>query len=94
MGVIHERPSPPSPTRANCGRFQCAEVKNTTNRMWVRLVGRRHDVQFWTTDTRQVPCPYSRAYPMALFPTEKWVKDILEPYRRQVGSCYQIPDTR
>ena len=23
-------------------RFQCAEVKNTSNRMWVRLVGRRH----------------------------------------------------
>ncbi|CAN0082270.1 unnamed protein product, partial [Hapterophycus canaliculatus] len=30
----------------------CAEVLNTTRRTWLRLVGRRHDVQLWDMDTR------------------------------------------
>jgi len=33
--------------------MQSAEVKNTKFRTWIRLVGRRHDVQMWTPDTRQ-----------------------------------------
>ena len=28
--------------------FQCAEVRNTSNRLWVRMVGRRHDLQLWS----------------------------------------------
>ena len=28
-------------------RIQCAEVKNATKRVWLRLVGRRHDLLSW-----------------------------------------------
>ncbi len=28
----------------------CAEVRHTEHRMWVRLVGRRHDLQLWAPD--------------------------------------------
>lgn len=40
--------------------MQSAEVYNTTNRMWVRLVGRRHDVQHWVSDKRLIKNPNKR----------------------------------
>ena len=34
----------------------CAEVRRSTHRRWLRLVGQRHDVQLWDPDTR-LPVP-------------------------------------
>ena len=42
-------------------RVQCAEVKHTTQRAWWRLVGRRHDVQWWLPDVgRSASLPVPR----------------------------------
>lgn len=40
-----------------------SQVKNTTERSWWRLVGRRHDVQWWTADTPRHPPPLPK-HPM------------------------------
>jgi hypothetical protein len=32
--------------------IQCADVKITTNRKWVRLVGLGYDIQWWAADSR------------------------------------------
>ncbi len=62
--------------------IQSAEVKNTTARLWLRLVGRRHDVQVWNKDTRQLVSPFMR--PLAtLIGGEGWVQEciaLLGPY--------------
>jgi hypothetical protein len=41
---------------------QCAEVKSTSNRVWLRLVGKRHDVQVWQPDKRPIANPFTRKY--------------------------------
>jgi hypothetical protein len=47
----------------NSGQVQCAPVKITTKRSWVRLVGTRHDVQFWHPDDRTPRLfPFVRQY--------------------------------
>ena len=61
-------------------QMQCAPVKITTNRQWVRLVGTRHDVQYWKPDDR-IPrlFPFVRAYaPDMLSPTERWISRIIQ----------------
>ena len=40
----------------------CAEVKRTEHRLWMRLVGLRHDVQLWDQDRRSPPNPFMRRY--------------------------------
>jgi hypothetical protein len=65
--------------------MQCAVVKHTTNRDWVRLVGRRHDIQFWSLDTRHAlldSSRFTRQYPDCISGSERWVGNILEPVRR------------
>ena len=63
-------------------RMQCAEVCNSSHRMWVRLVGRRHDIQWWDADTRKPPnAHHSRPLDM-LLPNERWVRDVLRPTLR------------
>ena len=39
-------------------KAQCAAVQVTKRRVWVRMVGRRHDLHLWKPDDRaqQVPC--------------------------------------
>lgn len=62
--------------------IQCAEVKNTQFRTWVRLVGRRHDCLLWSADTRTptLPSVYSRKYSKGnLYSSEKWIAEALEP---------------
>lgn len=59
--------------------IQCAEIKHTTQRSWVRLVGMGFDVQYWTPD------PRTPDHGMSPFPFDpcsaQWVKDILEPWK-------------
>jgi hypothetical protein len=62
-------------------QIQCAPVKITTNRRWVRLVGTRHDIQYWQPDDR-IPrlFPFVRPYtPDKPASTEKWISEILGP---------------
>eukprot|EP01012_Entosiphon_sulcatum_P004402 TRINITY_DN11719_c0_g1_i1.p1 TRINITY_DN11719_c0_g1~~TRINITY_DN11719_c0_g1_i1.p1 ORF type:complete len:3283 (+),score=530.28 TRINITY_DN11719_c0_g1_i1:870-9851(+) len=65
--------------------MHCAEVRNTTNRSWVRLMGRRHDLQRWVPDERPpaLPVDFHRRYPRDLRPGERWVTEILEPWRQR-----------
>lgn len=56
---------------------QCAEVKNTTNRKWVRLVGMGYDLQLWNPDTRLPGHNFSKSF--ANIQT-KWVRELLDPW--------------
>ena len=67
-----------SPRRSTVG---CAEVLNTTRRTWLRLVGRRHDVQLWDVDTRVPTLAYKRPYTGRETGGEAWVTDVLERIR-------------
>jgi hypothetical protein len=61
---------------------QCAEVKKTQYRNWVRLVGLRHDCLLWERDKRvpSLPFGYVRKYTLAtLLVSEKWIGEALEP---------------
>ena len=69
---------------ASTANIASAEVKNTTNRKWLRLVGRRHDVQLWRADPTLSCCklPRERKYSRkSLSAEEAWIADILEPCR-------------
>ena len=61
--------------------IQCADVKNTTNRKWVRLVGLGYDLQLWSADTRRPSIPLKNSYDSC---TATWIKDILDPWRQLV----------
>jgi hypothetical protein len=51
--------------------IQCADVKNTTNRKWVRLVGLGYDLQLWAADTRRPTIPLKNSYESC---SATWVK--------------------
>jgi hypothetical protein len=61
--------------------IQCAEVLNTTNRKWVRLVGMGNDLQLWTPDTRVPMIDATKKYEAC---KEEWLLNILEPWRNIV----------
>jgi len=65
--------------------MQCAEVQNTQNRTHVRLVGRRHDLQWWVKDKRLTKHALQRPYDQGngLLPAENWLFQNLEAVRRQ-----------
>ena len=58
--------------------IQCANVKNTTNRQWVRLVGVGYDLQLWVPDTRRPKPSVSMPYEML---SSQWVRDIIDPWK-------------
>jgi hypothetical protein len=51
--------------------IQCADVKNTTNRKWVRLVGLGYDLQLWAPDTRRPAPPVKNSYDNC---TAQWIR--------------------
>ena len=51
--------------------IQCADVMNTTNRQWVRLVGLGYDLQLWAPDTRRPAPPIKSSYDDC---TTQWIK--------------------
>ncbi len=68
--------------------LQAADVVVTQNRHWVRLVGKRHDLQLWVPDTRLPFVHCKRKYPDNLETTEGWIRNLLEPVRsRHLGSA-------
>jgi hypothetical protein len=67
--------------------LQCAEIKITTNRKWVRVVGIGYDLQLWVPDTRRPPLPFKKAYEDS---SAQWLKDVLEPWRDRVLRDVQL----
>jgi hypothetical protein len=80
--------------------IQCVEVQNSSHRMWVRLIGLRHDIQLWDVEPRQPsrqpqPRRYTDTFDERELPKsakeaqgEAWIAAVLEPYRRQyLRSC-------
>jgi hypothetical protein len=53
--------------------IQCADVKNTTNRKWVRLVGLGYDLQLWSPDMRRPTPPVKTTYDQC---ATQWIKGI------------------
>jgi hypothetical protein len=51
--------------------IQCADVKNTTHRNWVRLVGLGYDLQLWSADKRRPTPPVKNSYGNC---TAQWIK--------------------
>lgn len=68
--------------------IQCAEVKHTTNRKWLRLVGLGHDVQLWNRDIRIPILPNGREYNAMSAP--QWLQDIIEPWKNMVLSGVEL----
>lgn len=67
--------------------MQCAAVKITTRRYWVRLVGRRHDVMLWTPDSRVPPVHFSRSL-SSCHGSECWIVDVT----KECGLSTLFPD--
>jgi hypothetical protein len=77
--------------------IRCADVKISEHRRWLRLVGRRHDVILWDQYLQPPSNPFKPGRPYCpklgetdllanavgsvLLESEKWVKQVLEPYR-------------
>lgn len=73
--------------------IQCAEVKETQNRSWMRLIGRRHDIQLWNPDQRMNhPLVNRRPFPSGLDATEAWIAKALEPYISKDGGMLKHID--
>lgn len=66
--------------------IQCAEVKYTTNRKWVRLPGMNYDLQLWVPDLRKPGHKFSTPYSSA----DAWIKDVVDPWRAQVLPSTQL----
>lgn len=71
------------------GALQCCEVQTAANRLWIRLVGLRHDIQCWVPDIRKIPCSYSRSY-TALDSSESWISEVLDPVKRMYFPKLQL----
>lgn len=63
--------------------IQGSILESTENRLWVNLVGRGHDIQYWRTpDQRTCVQDYDREYaPGDVEPSEEWLVPLLEPVR-------------
>ena len=72
------------------GGVQCAEVKNTTMRKWVRIVGQRHDVQQWQPDLRLRANPRDRNYRSGINPGERWISAALDDYVTRFLDKYEL----
>ena len=67
---------------ADGGRHQCAEVRRTTLRRWLRLLGTQHDVTIWAVDERtRPPAPRAAMLQGALSP---WVQSTLDPIKASI----------
>ena len=66
---------------ADGGRHQCAEVKRSSRRRWLRLLGTRHDVTIWGPDDRAPPVPRAAMLQGALSP---WVQATLDPIKTTI----------
>ncbi|KAK3255594.1 hypothetical protein CYMTET_35231, partial [Cymbomonas tetramitiformis] len=61
-------------------REQCARVQVTEARQWVRLVGLRHDCQYWVSDTREPASTLGSRKLGRLGAEEQWFAEAVQPY--------------
>ena len=61
--------------------IQCADVKITSKRRWVRLVGMGYDLQLWAPDTRKPLHENKVPYNMC---GTQWIRDIVDPWKDKV----------
>jgi hypothetical protein len=61
--------------------IQCAEVKHTTHRKWLRLIGMEHDIQVWDADTRQPYHPFKKLYSAA---EPDWIRSIVDSWMARI----------
>jgi hypothetical protein len=57
---------------------QCARVSATEARLWVRLVGRRHDIQLWQPDSRGLDTLSCTRSLKSLRSSEHWLQSVLK----------------
>jgi hypothetical protein len=65
------------PAEDRSKRVQCARVAHTEARLWVRLVGQRHDLQLWEADSRGLDSLQCKRGIRALRSGEQWLATIL-----------------
>ena len=58
--------------------IQCADVRNTTNRRWVRLIGMGYDLKWWNVDTRPVKHGYTNPYSSC---SVMWIRNALDSWK-------------
>lgn len=69
--------------------LQVAQVKSTTNREWLRIVGHAHDIQKWSAKCDRAPPEISKRS----IPAGHWVTDILYPMIQALAQKQVIPQT-
>ena len=69
--------------------LQSAEVNHTTHRRWIRLVGRRHDLQLWDAGGPPPSAPFCRVYPAQLQSHERWVVKVMSKVLQKLND---LPD--
>ena len=57
--------------------LQCAEVKHSKHRKWLRLIGMGYDVQVWDADVRKPLHTNRRLYGQS---EPQWLRDIVDPW--------------
>ena len=75
-----------------CFLFQCARVSSLQNRLWVRLVSNRHDIQMWLPDTRKPQARKCNRSVNSLGQKEEWMRSILEYLSTQYVVMYAMSD--
>ncbi len=79
----------------NANPIQCVTVQDSTHRRWLRLVGQRHDVQWWDTDTRLPvpPADFSRRYIPPNYgedvPSDERSADMLQLGERWISDIFE-----
>eukprot|EP00667_Euglena_gracilis_P000067 EG_transcript_67 len=74
--------------------MQCAEVQHRTEREWLRLAGRRHDLQRWTPDLRHGKPYHTRPFPSSIKASEMWLKQAVAPFAKFLrGAEIFMPDS-
>jgi hypothetical protein len=61
--------------------IQCAEVKHTVHRKWLRLIGMEHDIQIWDSDNRLPAYGFKKLYSAS---EPEWVKNIVDPWMARI----------
>jgi hypothetical protein len=57
--------------------IQCAEVKHTQHRKWLRLIGMDHDIQVWDPDFRNPVHGFKKLYSVS---EPEWLRSLLDPW--------------
>ena len=70
-------------------RHQCAEVKHSEHRRWLRMLGARHDLHIWSADGRDAPFTNQSRQHVSLEQAE-WVNQVLGEFRELLPALQEI----